>query len=251
MVIQRDFESNPNEPSFVFDHLSFDWQMTRCEKFSLAALLEHAKPEIAIEVGTYKGGSLQVMAKHASKVYSLDISPECAVELGPHFENVKFLTGNSNLLLPDLLKTISQSAEHLGFVLIDGDHSTDAVRNDVNAVLDYAPVRPLFLVCHDSFHPECRKGILQADWARNPHVHYVEIDFVPGVFHQEAFDTAESRSMFGGLCVALMLPQQRDHSIAIHQSQKGLYDAVYARSRYSSPLRKAKNSLKAMKSQFS
>ena len=111
-------------------------------------------------------------------------------------------------ILPPLLDRISGRGEELGFVLIDGDHSTEGVRSDINAILRYKPSRPLFIVFHDSFHPPCREGILTADWAACEHVHFVEIDFVPGVYHFEAFDTATPRSMFGGLAVAVMRPER-------------------------------------------
>ncbi|HUF08111.1 MAG TPA: class I SAM-dependent methyltransferase, partial [Rhodothermales bacterium] len=150
-----------------------------------------------------------------------------------HFDNVEFMTGDSTRLLPPLLERISSNKESLGFVLIDGNHSTEGVRADVNAVLKYEPIRPVYVVFHDSFHPSCRQGILSADWHLCPYVHYVEVDFIPGVYHYEAFDTARPRSMHGGLCLALMLPQERTDELVIHQSQKGLFDTVFAQSRHS------------------
>lgn len=227
-------KSNPNEPTFVFDSFPLHWQMTRCEKYAFVALVEAAKPEIAIEVGTYRGGSLQVIAKSARKVYSIDSSPECKAALEDHFSNVEFLTGDSKQLLPSLLSRISAQNGALGFVLIDGDHSADGVRNDINAVLEYTPTRPLFVVFHDSFHPPSRKGILSANWNQCAHVHFVELDFIPGVYHHEAFDTAPARSMYGGLCVALMLPERRTGELVIHQSQKGLFDVVLTQSSHRS-----------------
>jgi len=62
-------KSNPNEPTFVFDDLPLHWQMTRCEKFAFASLLDHADAKVAIEIGTYKSGSLQVVSAKAEKVY--------------------------------------------------------------------------------------------------------------------------------------------------------------------------------------
>lgn len=227
-------KSNPNEPTFLFDNLPLHWQMTRCEKYAFASLIEIANPEVAIEIGTYKGGSLQVISKKARKVYSIDISAEYQATLGKHFDNVEFLTGDSKQLLPSLLDRIKNRNESLGFVLIDGDHSTEGVRNDINAVLQHTPVRPIYIVFHDSFHPPCRKGILAADWRLCPYIHYVEIDFIPGVYHYEAFDTATPRSMYGGLSLALMLPEKRTHELIIHQSQKGLFDTVLPHSSHGS-----------------
>lgn len=222
--------SNPNEPTFVFDDLPLHWQMTRCEKYAFAALLDVARPQVAIEIGTYKGGSLQVIADKAQQVYSLDISPDCEATLGARFDNVEFLTGDSQELLPPLLQRLTDEQQQLGFVLIDGDHSTEGVRRDINAVLQYRPARPMYIVFHDSFHPPCREGILAADWQNCPWVHFVEVDYIPGVYHHEAFDTAQPRSMYGGLSVALMKPEERSDDLVIHQSQRGLFDTVYEHS---------------------
>ncbi|MCC7278865.1 MAG: class I SAM-dependent methyltransferase [Chromatiaceae bacterium] len=228
-------KSNPNEPTFLFDDLPLHWQMTRCEKYAFASLVEIAHPDVAIEIGTYKGGSLQIISKNSKKVYSIDTEVNCRENLSEHFDNVEFLTGDSKQLLPALLKRISNENESLGFILIDGDHSTEGVRSDINGVLQYKPVRPLYIVFHDSFHPPCREGILAADWQLCPYVHFVEVDFVPGVYHYEAFDTAPPRSMFAGLSVALMLPEKRNHELIIYQSQKGLFDTVLPHSIHSLP----------------
>jgi hypothetical protein len=222
--------STPNSPTFVFDDLPLHWQMTRCEKYALASILEMANAGVAIEIGTYKGGSLQVISKRAGKVYSIDITPECRETLGGRFNNVEFITGDSTRILPGLLRKIAEAGEQLGFVLIDGNHSTEGVKSDINAVLKYVPIRPVYVVFHDSFHPPCREGILAADWGQCDYVHYVEIDFIPGVYHREAFDTARPKSMFGGLALALMRPEKRAGEITVCQSQQGLFEAVVSHS---------------------
>src|SRR5262249_36395803 len=178
--------STTNDPTFLYDDLPLHWQMTRWEKFGFASILEAARPKVALEIGTYRGGSLQVIARHAEKIYSVDIDPAIEERLGGRFPGVEFSAGDSRAILPPLLEGIAARGEELGFVLIDGDHSTEGVRSDINAVLRYRPVRPVYVVFHDSFHPPCRQGILAADWAACEHVHSVEVDFVPGVYHAEA-----------------------------------------------------------------
>ena len=235
--------SNPNYPTFLFDNLPLHWQMSRGEKYAFASLVEAANPDVAIEIGTNKGGSLQILSKKAKKVFSLDISSECKQTPGT-FDNVEFLIGDSKQLLPPLLNKISSDQESLGFILIDGDHSTEAVRADINSVLQYVPIRPLYVVFHDSFHPACREGILTANWHQCEYVHYVEIDFIPGVYVHEAWDTAQPRSMWGGFSLALMLPEKRTHELIIHQSHKGLFDVLVPRSAHAiSLLRKMKRKL--------
>lgn len=225
-------KSNPNSPTFVFDDLPLHWQMTRCEKYAFSSLLEKASPEVAIEIGTYKGGSLQLIAGAAKRVYSIDISPSCKEDLGKYFDNVEFRTGESSVLFPKILDQIRTRKENLGFVLIDGDHTADGVRADIDCILAFVPTCPLYVVLHDSFNPECRRGIVSAAWASCPHVHYVEIDFIPGVYHFKAFDTAPARSMYGGLSVALLLPEVRKDELIIHQSQEGLFETVRRHSCY-------------------
>jgi len=219
-------DSNPNTPTFMFDDSRFHWQMTRCEKFAFASLLEVAKPDVAIEIGTYKGGSLNLIAKHARKVYSIDVSPECRESLSRHFSNVEFHTGSSVQLIPAVLESIKNNSEKLGFVLIDGDHSTPGVKADIEAILEYIPQAPVYIIFHDSFNPPARQGILSADWQKSEYVHYVEVDFIPGVYHFHAFDTAPPHSMYGGLAVAMMLPDKRKGELVIHQSQRGLFETV-------------------------
>lgn len=228
-------QSNPNSPTFCFDDLSLHWQMTRCEKYAFQKLLEIANPEVAIEIGTYKGGSLQLVAKYAKQVFSLDIDPSCRENLGPLFPNVDFRTGDSAEMIGDVLEQISQGTQELGFVLIDGDHTTEGVRNDINAVLKHVPTRDVYIVFHDSFNPPARAGILSAAWQECPYVHFVEVDYIPGVFHHKAFDTAQAGSMYGGLAVAVMKPERRVDPLVIHQSQQGLFDVVYQSSCYVKP----------------
>jgi hypothetical protein len=209
--------------------------MTRCEKYAFAALVQAMAPEVAIEIGTYQGGSLQVISQHARKVYSIDKSLESERLLRGYFHNVEFITGDSKKILPGLLEKIHHSNEKLGLVLVDGDHSTEGVKADIEAVLQYIPTQPLYIIFHDSFHPRSRQGILAVDWERCRHVHYVEVDFIPGVYHFEAFDTAQPRSMYGGLALALMRPEARSNELAIYQSQKGLYDTVFPHSCHAAP----------------
>ncbi len=212
--------------------------MTRCEKYAFKSLLEYIKPEVALEIGTYQGGSLQIISKFAEKVYSIDISTEYQDLLSNSFDNVIFNYGDSKKLVGKILKEIEESGKKLEFVLIDGDHSTEGVKSDIEAVLNYRPKSDLYIIFHDSFHPRSRQGILEASWDKSKYVHYVEVDYIPGVFHYEAFDTAKPKTMYGGLCLALLKPYEREGGLFIHQSQKGLFLSTFKSSRYN-----ARNSL--------
>jgi hypothetical protein len=229
--------SNPNVPTFIFGDLPFHWQMTRCEKYALVSILEAADPDVAIEIGRNKGGSLQVIAKKARKVYSIDVSSEHDRRIEEKIENANLMLGDSRDVVPSLIDRIEEKGESLDFILVDGDHSTEGVRSDLNNVIRYEPDSPCYVVFHDSFHPPCREGILSADWEKSDHVHYVEVDFIPGVYHHQEFDTAQPRSMYGGLSLALLLPEKRTESLTIHQSQRGLFESTLSNSRHSLNLR--------------
>src|SRR5262249_30993469 len=111
--------------------------------------------------------------------FSIDIDPTVA-ERFQRFKNVTFITGDSGLILPILLKELQASGTDVDFLLIDGDHSPEGVRRDVSAVLCYVPRRPFFLMVHDSFNTGCRWGLENAGWADSPHCHFVDLDFIPG-----------------------------------------------------------------------
>ena len=85
---------------------------------------------------------------------------------------------------------------------------------------------------HDPFNPDCRHGIRSANWAANPHVQYVELDFTVGNFHSPAHDTATEGSMWGGLACAILEPWERKGDLVIGQRQQAAFEAVFARSCY-------------------
>lgn len=139
------------EISARFDH--DQWQMTDAERSALAALLSELRPECAIELGTYKAGSLGIISKFSKQVYTLDIDPSCPDAYAERFPNAKFIVGKSNETLPPLIEKIQRSDVPLSFVLIDADHSEAGVRGDIENVIRYKPIRPLYIIMHDSFNP--------------------------------------------------------------------------------------------------
>jgi len=96
----------------------------------------------------------------------------------------------------------------LNFILLDADHSAAAVTRDLNLILDYKPREPLILLMHDSGNSECRRGILAADWASNPHMHVLECDFVPGQIIEHSIKDGRGE-IWGGLALAYFLPEPR------------------------------------------
>lgn len=217
----------PKAPEEISNRYTHDqWLMTDAERSALAALLSKLQPECAIEVGTYKGGSLGLLAKYCKKVYTLDIDPSFRDEHGHQYANVEFVVGDSRETLPQLIKKIENSGEKLGFVLIDADHSEQGVRADLNNVLEYTPVCPLYIVMHDSFNPGCRKGILTANWAENQYVHFVEADYVVGRFVTKEEGDGYC-TMWCGFALAMLFPERRTRDLIIRQNESLMFNVAY------------------------
>jgi hypothetical protein len=185
---------------------SLYWMMAPPEQVAMVYLLEHVRPKVAIEIGTRFGGSLQVLARFCDRVISLDIDPEVPERLKGRFSNVEYLIGPSVDNLPPLLHRLQQEGAEVGFVLVDGDHSTEGVRTDIDMLLKYKPITQLYIIMHDSFNAECRRGLRLANWAASPYVHAVELDFVPGSVNPSPTFRGQ---LWGGLALGILKPEPR------------------------------------------
>lgn len=180
-----------------------NWQMSHPERMAVAHLLQRIRPKLAIEVGTYQGGSLSLISRFSGWVYSLDIDPKIPAKFA-QFTNTTFITESSVTSLPALLARLQAEHAPLEFMLIDGDHSAEGVRCDLNAVLKYQPAREMFVLLHDSFNPECRRGMLAAEWSTARHVAFADLDFIHGKVVQQGgpFDG----ELWGGLALLVLHP---------------------------------------------
>jgi glycosyltransferase involved in cell wall biosynthesis len=200
-----------------------NWQMNHSERMGLMGLLMRLKPGCSIEVGTYKGGSLSLISELSGFVYSLDIDPSIPEKFG-YFKNVTFLTGPSSISLPLLLEALNEERVPVDFILIDGDHSAEGIKRDLNSILTYIPSKPLFVVMHDSFNPECRRGMLEANWDLSPYVQWVDLDFVPGRIVENG--SSSQGELWGGLALAFLTPAIRNGHLTIGRSANGLYECM-------------------------
>jgi hypothetical protein len=153
-------------------------QMSFGERAALEGLLAQLRPALALEVGTYDGGSLRRIAAHSARVHTVDLHD--VVSDRSHFTNVEFHIGDARGVVPRLLDEFHRAGEQVDFVLIDGDHSAEGVRTDLEHVVDAPAARRTLIVLHDTMNAETRSGIEQVDLATRPHVVYAELDFVPG-----------------------------------------------------------------------
>lgn len=215
------------------------WMMSPAEQVALAFLLQQLRPKIAIEIGTRFGGSLQVLSHYCEHVYAIDIDQDVPKRLGGKFSNVDFLIGPSDEKLPPLLTRLGRERAPLEFALVDGDHSTNGVRKDIDHLMRFRPTVPLYIVMHDSFNPACREGLRQAQWASNPYVHVVELDFVPGTVNPAP---AFRDQLWGGLALGVLLPHERTGRFEITARAEQTFKTV--RSAQESLLRRAASRVK-------
>lgn len=208
-----------------FDDLNLPWQMDYCERTALIAVLQNFRPTISIEVGTFSGGSLAALSRFSQTVFSMDINPLSSQYLESRFSNVSYIVGDSKRELAQVLKTVEHEQSGPIFVLVDGDHSREGVLADLTNVLRFTPRYPMIVMAHDSFNPSVRSGMLQARWADNPHVHLVEIDFQ----HGYVFEISRGE-MWGGLALAVLLPEKRKGELTIGQRHKLAYRRLLAQS---------------------
>jgi hypothetical protein len=203
--------------------LTEKWQMQDSERVGLTGLLERLRPACSIEIGTFHGGSLSLITQYSKAVFSIDIDATVPSRM-PAFANpnVRYLIGRSQEILPTLLAELDEAGLFPEFVLVDGDHSAEGVRRDFEMLLDYVPKRPLVVLAHDSFNPGCRSGMLAVDWQRSPHVHEVDLDFVPGRITNLI---GGQRDLWGGFALAYLNPRVREGPLHIRRSADLLFDA--------------------------
>lgn len=159
----------------IFD--SMEWQMTAGERAALDGLLSNLKPRVAIEIGSAQGGSLARIALHSAKVDSIDIVD---ARTSAPAENVTVHVGDSKEILPSLFAELIEQGVNVDFVLVDGDHSFDGVKGDLELLLGSAATADTAILLHDSFNPWVRLGIEAVRPESFAKVGFCELDFVPG-----------------------------------------------------------------------
>lgn len=195
-----------------------NWQMMQWEKIALTGILARVRPRGAIEIGVYYGGSLSLAAQFCETIIAIDIDP-AVNERFKRPENAEVWISPSTEAVPRAFARFDELGIPVNYVLIDADHSAAGVKRDIELVLAYVPKAPMFIVMHDSGNPDTRRGILAADWASSPHVHFVDVDFVPGQIIEHAV-TENRGEIWGGLALAMLLPEPRGGALDVRQSAR-------------------------------
>ena len=203
-----------------------EWQMSRAEKYCLIHLLENINPEYSIEIGTYKGGSLQVLSKYSKKVYSIDVDSEPKNKLQNLFKNVTFKVGKSHDIIHNVIKEIESKNGKLNFILVDGDHSKNGVKKDLECILSHNFKHPLTVILHDSFNPQCRLGMKSVEYKKYNFIEHIDLDYIHGCFSPNK----NYKEMWGGFAIISINPKIKKSSSKINQSQEMLYNTIYRNS---------------------
>ena len=198
------------------------WQMNDSEKLGLKAMIATLRPRCSVEIGTFRGGSLSLISQYSDIVFSIDIDEEVKEKFS-FLKNVIFLTGPSQSILPLLFDELYKRGLSIDFILVDGDHSYEGVKKDFNLILDYMPKKPLFIMAHDSFNPDCRRGMIEADWNKSDYVQYVDLDFIPGRMIEYGGGANE---MWGGLAMAYIDPTEANSNKIIYSTSNKTYNIL-------------------------
>lgn len=171
---QRTRSSLQDLPAFT----TRPWQMSYGERTAIEGMLAMIKPQLAIEIGRAEGGSLRRVAEHSEEVISFDVVQPPA-ELA-QLPNVKLITGDSHVLLPQELKRLAEASRRVDFVLVDGDHTAAGVRRDMQDLLDSPAIASTVILAHDTLNEEVRSGLEEVDYEAHDKVAWVDLDFIPG-----------------------------------------------------------------------
>jgi hypothetical protein len=186
-----------------------NWLMSTREKLSLIGLLQCMKPKLVVEFGYHRGGATKWLAEFAEKVISVDVN-EFVSEASAKYPNVE----PWNCSTAEAIHRIENQSLSFDLALIDADHSRSAVLNDIQGILPYANV----ILMHDSFNPQCRKGMISALKSQNSHAYY--LDFIPSILKADG--------LWGGLAIAWK--SQKRGSVNEFTGEKSSFPAVFRQS---------------------
>jgi len=163
--------------------LNPDWLMSTREKLGLIGLLHCLKPKKVLELGYHRGGATKWLSEFSEQVLSVDVNE--FVSNAPNlFHNVEAWN------CPTLEAASRIKKENLFFdlAIIDADHSRKAVSGDICGIISHSDI----ILMHDSFNPDCRKGMVDALKNQDSHAYY--LDFISSVSKRDG--------LWGGLAIA-------------------------------------------------
>ena len=156
-----------------------EWLMLPGERAALEGVLSFVHPGLSIEIGTHTGGSLERLSAHSDAVHAFDLVLHPSVT-PDRFPNVTFHVGDSHELLPTVLDELARVRKNVDFVLVDGDHRAEGVRQDLADLLSSPCLRETVVLLHDTLNESVRAGLEQVDFSAFANVRFVDLDFIQG-----------------------------------------------------------------------
>jgi hypothetical protein len=185
------------------------------ERAALEGVLAQLNPRLAIEIGRAEGGTLRRIAAHSEEVHSID--PLEPVDDSLDLVNTHLHVGYSYELLPDLLTSLAEQGRNVDFALVDGDHSTDGVRRDIEMLLLSPAISKTVILAHDTSQEDVRAGFSAVSWEEHPKIVHVDIDFLPGYIFASGHFRNELWGGFGLILADAERPVPTDQPV--HQDR--------------------------------
>lgn len=199
------------------------WEMETAEKICFVEMLKFTSPEIALEIGSRKLGSLQIIASFSKLVYCMDISQSVGVDIkSRNLDGVQFIQGDSKVELPSLLSSL-HSSELPTFIHIDGNHTTEGAQIDIHNCLSIKPTKRTVIMVHDSFNPHVRRAIRNLDLNSYTYLQFADIDFCPGILHSREVVKNE---IWGGFSLFILEPNVLKEDFLIKNHFEFTYESL-------------------------
>ena len=160
-----------------------DWLMSTREKLGLIGLLHCLKPKKVLELGYHRGGATKWLSEFSEQLITVDVN-EFVADAPNLFHNVEAW----NCPTLEAASRIKKEKLFFDLAIIDADHSRKAVSADINGIIEHSDI----ILMHDSFNPDCRKGMVDALKKQDSHAYY--LDFIPSV--------SKNDGLWGGLAIA-------------------------------------------------
>jgi hypothetical protein len=196
------------------------------ERAALEGLLSDRKPTLALAIGVADNAAIERMALHSSEVHTFDVTPPARTT--GELANVTFHVGERRELLLEHLDQRASAGLGVDFALLHAGRDVEAVRGDIEALLDSPATSDTLVVICDAMSEPGRAGLLEAQLAAWPKVTHVDLNFVPGRMLREQSTAGELQ---GGLGLVVT---RADHGvIGMGRAEQRYFDAfdVFIRAR--------------------
>ncbi len=148
--------------------------MSYGEQAALAGILSALRPRVALELGTFRGGSLGRIAAYSEEVHTFDLASHVSEAL----PNVTYHIGDCRTTVPEVLRALMERDSEVDFVLVDADHSRAGVESDVTNLLQSDALRSTVILLHDCANEGVRQGARNAIMKAQD-IAYADLSFVP------------------------------------------------------------------------